>query len=69
LQSVYLEKWKVVGNDEESCLGLESVENIGQWSEFPATDPEVQVRFPALPDFLRSSWSGTGSSTQSREYK
>jgi hypothetical protein len=28
-------------------------------SEFLATDPEVQVRFPALPDFLRSSWSGT----------
>jgi hypothetical protein len=30
------------------------------WSEFPATDPEVQVRFPALPDFLRSSGSGMG---------
>jgi hypothetical protein len=26
-----------------------------------ATDPEVGVRFPALPDFLRSSGSGTGS--------
>jgi hypothetical protein len=26
-----------------------------------ATDPEVQVRFPALSDFLRSSGSGTGS--------
>jgi hypothetical protein len=33
----------------------------------PATDPEVQVRFPALPDFLRSSGSGTGS-TQPRGY-
>jgi hypothetical protein len=31
-----------------------------------ATDPEV--RFPALPDFLRSSGSGAGS-TQPREYK
>jgi hypothetical protein len=31
------------------------------------TDPEVLVRFPELPDFLRSSGSGTGS-TQSREY-
>jgi hypothetical protein len=31
-----------------------------------ATDPEVRVRFPALPDFL-SSGSGTGS-TQPREY-
>jgi hypothetical protein len=29
-------------------------------------DPEVWVRFPALPDFLRSSGSETGS-TQPRE--
>jgi hypothetical protein len=36
-------------------------------SEFLATDPEVRVRFPPLPDFLRSSGSGTGS-TQPREY-
>jgi hypothetical protein len=28
---------------------------------------EVRVRFPALPHFLRSSGSGTGS-TQPREY-
>jgi hypothetical protein len=35
--------------------------------EFLATDPEFRVRFPALPDFLRSSGSGTGS-TQHREY-
>jgi hypothetical protein len=27
-----------------------------------ATDPEDWVLFPALPDFLRSSGSGTGSS-------
>jgi hypothetical protein len=26
-----------------------------------ATDPKVRVRFPALPDFLSSSGSGTGS--------
>jgi hypothetical protein len=32
-----------------------------------ATDPEVRVRFPALPDFLRSNGSGTVS-TQPREY-
>jgi hypothetical protein len=40
------------------------------WSsgQFLATDSEVRVRFPALPDFLRSSGSGTGS-TQLREYK
>jgi hypothetical protein len=36
------------------------------WSEFLAIDPEVLVRFPALPDFL-STGSGTGS-TQPREY-
>jgi hypothetical protein len=39
----------------------------GLWSEFLATVPEVQVRFPALPDFLRSNGPGTGS-TQPREY-
>jgi hypothetical protein len=40
---------------------------VGKWSEFLATDPEVRVRFSALPDFPRSSGSGTGS-TQPREY-
>jgi hypothetical protein len=35
--------------------------------QFLAADPEVRVLFPALPDFLRSSGSGTGS-TQPREY-
>jgi hypothetical protein len=40
--------------------------SVVQWSEFLATDPDVRDRFPALPDFLRSSGSGTGS-TQSRE--
>jgi hypothetical protein len=29
-------------------------------------DPKVRVRFPALPDFLRNTGSGTGS-TQPRE--
>jgi hypothetical protein len=33
------------------------------WSEFLATDLEVRVRFPALPDFLRSSVSATGPLT------
>jgi hypothetical protein len=37
------------------------------WSELLATDPEVGVRFSALPDFLKSSGSGTGS-TQAHEY-
>jgi hypothetical protein len=38
-----------------------------QWSELLATDPEVRIPFPALPDFLRSSGSGMGS-TRPREY-
>jgi hypothetical protein len=29
--------------------------------------PEVRVRFPELPDFMRSNWSGTVP-TQTREY-
>jgi hypothetical protein len=37
------------------------------WPEFLTTDPEAPVHFLALPDFLRSSGSGTGS-TQPREY-
>jgi hypothetical protein len=36
------------------------------WSEFLATDTEVRVRLSALPDFLKSSGSGT-KSTQPRE--
>jgi hypothetical protein len=35
---------------------------IGRSPEFLATDPEVRVRFPALPDFLRCNGSGTGKS-------
>jgi hypothetical protein len=41
------------------------------WSSgqsYRATDPDVRVRFPLLPDFLRSNGSGTGS-TQPREYR
>jgi hypothetical protein len=40
------------------------------WSggqEFLPTDPEIRVRFRVLPDILRSSGPGTGS-TQPREY-
>jgi hypothetical protein len=33
-----------------------------KWSEFLATDPEVRVQLPALPDFLRNNRSGTGRS-------
>jgi hypothetical protein len=39
-----------------------TVENASvAWSEFLATDPEIRIRFPELPDFLRSSGSGMGS--------
>jgi hypothetical protein len=41
--------------------------SVVQWSEFLVTDPEVRVRFSAVPDFLRSVDSGTGS-THLREY-
>jgi hypothetical protein len=41
--------------------------SVDLWSEFLATDPEVWVRLPALPDFLRSSGSGMWS-TQPYEY-
>jgi hypothetical protein len=50
------------------------VSHISNWTDHlcglvvrvPATDPEVRVRFRALPDFLRSSGSGMGP-TQPRE--
>jgi hypothetical protein len=49
-------------------LGFEPVfSHMGFLVDKVATDPEVRVRFPALPDFLRSSGSGTGS-IQPREY-
>jgi hypothetical protein len=41
--------------------------SVVYWLEFLATDPEVWVRFRALPDFLRSGEFGTGS-TQPCEY-
>jgi hypothetical protein len=47
------------------CSFSPSLCSSGQ--EFQATDPEVRIRFPALPEFLRSSGSGTGS-TEPREY-
>jgi hypothetical protein len=41
--------------------------SVVKWSKFLATDPEIRVRFPALPDFLRSSGFLTGS-VQHHEY-
>jgi hypothetical protein len=44
------------------CVGGGGVgASVVWWSEFLATEPEVRVHFPALPDFLRCSGSGTGS--------
>jgi hypothetical protein len=34
--------------------------SVFQWLEFLATDPEVRVRFPELPHFLRNIVSGRG---------
>jgi hypothetical protein len=65
--SVYIRRdriWNTIIIKESNIFNLNA--RI-QWSEFLATDPEVRVRFPALPDFLSSSESGTGS-TQTREY-
>jgi hypothetical protein len=33
------------------------------WSQFLATDPEARVQFPTIPGFLRSSGSGTRSTS------
>jgi hypothetical protein len=41
--------------------------SVVYWSDFLAADPEVRVRFPVLPEFLRSNGSGTAS-TQPNEY-
>jgi hypothetical protein len=53
-------------NQRKRLVEISAIINL-LLSEFLATDPEVRVRFPGLPDFLRSSGSGTGS-TQPREY-
>jgi hypothetical protein len=45
---------------------IEPFDRLCSLSEFLATDAEIRVRFPALPDFLRSSGSGKGSA-QPRE--
>jgi hypothetical protein len=47
--------------------GVSGTSSVVQWSEFLAADPEVRVRFPALPDFLRSRGYGKRS-TQPRDY-
>jgi hypothetical protein len=52
-------------NISMECILEMVTTSVVEWPEFLATDPEVQVRFPVLPNFLRSSGSGTGS-TQPR---
>jgi hypothetical protein len=47
--------------------GYSAILRLPLWSEFLAIDPEVRVRFPALPEFLRSSEYETGT-TQPRKY-
>jgi hypothetical protein len=43
------------------CTSILATDTEVKWEELLAIDPEVRVRFPALPDFLRSSGSKTGS--------
>jgi hypothetical protein len=52
---------------EEIKRRMNSVKRVSVVKWFLATDPEVRVRFPVLPDFMRSSGSGT-KSTRPREY-
>jgi hypothetical protein len=48
-------------------LIIQPTVSVVYWAEFLTIHPEVRVRFPELPDFLRSSGSET-ESTQHREY-
>jgi hypothetical protein len=45
-------KWKVYDTILSSVWISITVSHL-QWSGFLATDPEIRIRFPALPDFLR----------------
>jgi hypothetical protein len=61
---VFTMKWV----DEEGEFNVSvSLLTFLLYPEFLATDSEVRFRFPVLPDFLRTSGSGTGS-TQPCEY-
>jgi hypothetical protein len=48
-------------------MSVHAVRNVMNIAELLATHTEVPGSIPTLPDFLRSSGSGTGS-TQPREY-
>jgi hypothetical protein len=61
--------FRVPSKEEHFRLSDNHLDRLcGQWSEFPVTDPEVRIRFPALSDFLRSSVSGTGFTQQLRSF-
>jgi hypothetical protein len=53
-------------NSNLPCV-VQGTASVVMWSEFLVTDPEVWVQLPALPDFLRSSGFGMGS-TKPHEY-
>jgi hypothetical protein len=56
----HLTKWELF-SDFMQCDIHAKTASVFWWSQFLATDSEVRVLFPALPDFLRSSESGTAS--------
>jgi hypothetical protein len=58
----YINGWK---HSDETELYLANDRLCGLTSEFLAVDPEARVRFPALPDFLRSRgvWNGVHSAS------
>jgi hypothetical protein len=62
---IYLRVLSIAVTTRSSVLGWWRTASMVWWSEL---DSEVWVRFSALPDFLRSSGTGTGS-TQPPEYK
>jgi hypothetical protein len=55
------------GRGLESRSSIEELLETGHLCGLVVKDPEVQVRFPALPEFLRSSGFGAGS-TQPHGY-
>jgi hypothetical protein len=65
--TVHLCRHSTLSQSEQPKYSINRHYGDRSWSEFLATDPEVRVRFPGLPDFLRSSGSATGS-TQPRNY-
>jgi hypothetical protein len=57
----------IISSSSSSSSSSSTTVLWSSWAEFQATDPEVRVRFPVLPNFLRSIGFGTGP-TQPRKY-